>query len=84
MGGARFFFGFNFFADALFKKDIAEISREQYVSSWDVNIVIAIKIRYFVQPYCVCGESNPEPFSWQPNCFSNHLFVHPYIQISIL
>ena len=28
-----------------------KISREDYVSSWDVNIIIAIKIRYIVQPY---------------------------------
>ena len=49
MGGARFFFGFNFFADALFKKNIAKISREHYVSR-EANIVIVIKIRYIVQP----------------------------------
>ena len=40
------------------KNNIAKISREHYVSSWDANIVIAIKIRYIVQPYlplCIVG-----------------------------
>ena len=30
---------------------LKNISREHYVSSWDANIVIPIKILYIVQPY---------------------------------